>query len=728
MGFDREDRDNFFSLLFKGFSSSEAGGWVSFGNLLKGFALFAVIFLVAGAGIYMVGQEIEKKNCEHLTYDEEKTYVDFETKQLIYKCDFCKKTIKYDAQINGYVLSEPSCSHEGRYTELWTFPVSGFEQRISTPIEKTPHTLDEIVTEKEEPTCKKYGREILYRCSVCLEYVGGEQIEPLGHDLVVSGFVDSTCTTTGLTNSSGCSRCDYVEYEQEVIPLKEHNYVDIVHEATYSTSGYIGKGCKDCLHPSPEVEITAPPKVSEILTYEIDMYGDYTITGVKVNDEEIIIPDYIDGIDVSSINSHAFAYNSNIKKVIIEGKLAEIQAYAFQGCSNLTEINLTNVGTIGSRAFEATNLKELYICSTIIDNYAFKDCKNLRIVEFSDDTHYINDFAFQGCSNLWSVKLSNKADASHILGSRIFDGCTSLMELIKPNLADFVGLFPKVKYEINNKDSNVKTSIYYEDECYFIDANDDYVELLLCEKDDEEIIIPETNKGGKKIILAKNSLEGIIAKKLTIRSITSEVSFVDLFGLKPITIEELTIDTLDLVPTYYINGRNASGLPTLKKIIFTPRTINYSNNGCINYCTSLEEIQLPSDGTTLLQNVYSLDYGYTFKKVVINSGEEIPQYFFEKFNKLELIVINEGVKKISAYSLFGIEGINVILPKTIENIRPFSLYNVNFFYEGSEEQWEDVAKGYDNNPIIYYYSESSPNKDGNYWYYDSDGNIAVWNE
>lgn len=52
MGFDREDRDNFFSLLFKGFSASEAGGWVNFGNLLKGFALFAVIFLVAGAGIY----------------------------------------------------------------------------------------------------------------------------------------------------------------------------------------------------------------------------------------------------------------------------------------------------------------------------------------------------------------------------------------------------------------------------------------------------------------------------------------------------------------------------------------------------------------------------------------------------------------------------------------------------------------------------------------------------
>ena len=315
MGLDRGDRESFFSLLFKGFSASEAGGWVSFGNLLKGFALFGVIFLVAGAGIYMTGQEIKKKNCEHLTYDVEKTKVDFDSKQLLYRCDFCNKTIKYDAKVSSVVLQDPTCTHEGTRLEVWTFEKSGFDQRIYSPIEKVAHTLDEIVFEKEEPTCKNYGREILYRCTVCLEYIGGEEIAPLGHDLVVEGYVDSTCTQTGLTNSCKCSRCNYVEYEQEVIPLKEHEYEDIVHEATYDTSGYIGKGCKNCSHPSEEVEITAPPKVSEILTYEKDMYGDYTITGIKNNDEEVIIPDYIDGIAVSSIASQAFANNINIKNI-----------------------------------------------------------------------------------------------------------------------------------------------------------------------------------------------------------------------------------------------------------------------------------------------------------------------------------------------------------------------------------------------------------------------------
>ena len=198
-------------------------------------------------------------------------------------------------------------------------------------------------------------------------------------------------------------------------------------------------------------------------------------------------------------------------------------------------------------------------------------------------------------------------------------------------------------------------------------------------------------------------------------------------NLKEIKVEELTIDTSDYVGYYYFNGRNANGLPSLKKIIFTPRTVNFSTGGCINYCTSLKEIELPSNGTTLLKDIYSLSYSYTFRSVIINSGETIPQYFFEGFNKLENIEFKEGVKEIKAYSLFGIEGLNVILPKSIENIRPFSMYKVNFYYLGNESEWENVKKGYTSSGSVYFYSKDNPNKDGNYWYYDSEGNIKIWN-
>lgn len=727
MGFDRDDRDNFIKRLAEGFSGREALGWVNFGNLIKGFAILVAAFLVIGGGIYMWTEEQAKQNCEHLTFDKDKTYVDFENKQLIYKCDFCNATKKYDAKISSSVVAEPSCSSEGKITEIWTFEKSGFDQRVSYPIPKIAHTLDEIVFEKEEPTCKNYGREILYRCSVCLEYIGGESIQPLGHDLIVSGFVDSTCTETGLTNSSVCSRCNHVEYEQEIIPLKDHTYIDINHEVTYSTSGYIGKGCKVCGHPSDDVEITEAPLVSKVLSYEKDMYGEYTITGLKTEQEEIIIPDYIDGIAVSSISSQAFANNTKIKKVTIEGKLGEIQSRAFYGCSNLEEINLDKVGTIGTRAFEATGLKKLYIGSSIVEQYAFKDCKELRFVSFSDDTHYIYDYAFQNCTRLWSVKLSKKAKPEHILGNNIFQGCTSLIEFIRPFWAGFEDMFPNTQYLRNNKDSNLETLIYYEDNCYFIDNSNGTVSLLHCEKNDDNLIIPEVDKNNKPIILKENCLEGINATKLTIKNITSDINFVSLFGNKEIKVEELTIDTLDYVGYYYINGRNANGLPSLKKIIFTPRTVNFSTGGCINYCTSLKEIELPSNGKTLLKDIYSLNYSYTFRSVIINSGETIPQYFFEGFNKLENIEFKEGVKEIKAYSLFGIEGLNVILPKSIENIRPFSMYKVNFYYLGNESEWENVKKGYTSSGSVYFYSKDNPNKDGNYWCYDSEGNVKIWN-
>lgn len=731
MGFDREDFENFFKNIFRGFGAKDAAGWVNFGNVVKGLAIFATIGLVMGAGIYMWSEEMAKeeaiKNCTHQSYVEKETYIDYDAKQLIYRCDFCKKKLTFDAHVDSHTVVEPSCSREGKISERWTFDIAGFDQTVSVPIPKLPHTLDEIVFEKEEPDCKNYGREILYRCTVCFEYVGGELIEPLGHDLVVSGFVDSTCTKTGLTNSSKCSRCNYVEYEQEVIPLKEHVYEDIHHEATYNNSGYIGQGCKNCGRPSEYVEITAPPLVDEVLTYEKDMYGDYTITGIKGTHEEIVIPDYINGIAVNSIEANAFAYNTTLKKVVIEGKLGEIKASAFKGCSNLEEINLTKVGTIGTRAFEGTGFKKLSINSSMIESYAFKDCKNLRFLEFNDDTHYIKDYAFQGCSNLWSVKMSRKAEPNHILGSHIFDGCTSLLEIIKPNWAGFQGMFPNVKFERNNKDSNLSTLIYYEDSSYFIDGGNGVIYLLLCESKDDNLTLPEKTKEGKPIILTEGCLEGIKATKLTIKQITSDVQFVSLFGTSEIKVEELTIDTLDHLNYYYINGRNAAGLPSLKKIIFTPRTINFNTSPCINYCTSLEEIELPSNGTTLLQNIYSLDWSYTFKKVTINSGEVIPQYFFEKFTNLEQITFKEGVKEIKAYSLFGKEGLNVILPKTITNIRPFSIYNVNFYYEGNLEEWESVAKGYSSKATVYYYSKENPNEEGNYWYYDSNGEIAKWN-
>ena len=53
------------------------------------------------------------------------------------------------------------------------------------------------------------------------------------------------------------------------------------------------------------------------------------------------------------------------------------------------------------------------------------------------------------------------------------------------------------------------------------------------------------------------------------------------------------------------------------------------------------------------------------------------------------------------------------------------------YYKGSVSDWNNVYIGdwgsnYLTNATRYYYSESQPTEEGNYWHYDENGEIAVW--
>ena len=51
------------------------------------------------------------------------------------------------------------------------------------------------------------------------------------------------------------------------------------------------------------------------------------------------------------------------------------------------------------------------------------------------------------------------------------------------------------------------------------------------------------------------------------------------------------------------------------------------------------------------------------------------------------------------------------------------------FYENSKSEWEYVMVENGNDLLIdalYYYSSQMPTESGNYWHYDSYGNIVIW--
>ena len=172
-------------------------------------------------------------------------------------------------------------------------------------------------------------------------------------------------------------------------------------------------------------------------------------------------------------------YYTSLEQIILPDNVSEIGYKAFEGCSSLRSINLSNVTRIGSYAFRECaltsldlpnlielfegsfsgcplisvslpNLKEIKFqtfsgCSslksinlpnvTTIEGSAFDRCTSLVSVSFPKVEIIENSSVFANCTSLISVDLP----AATIIGGRTFESCSSLTEINLPK-AKFVGV------------------------------------------------------------------------------------------------------------------------------------------------------------------------------------------------------------------------------------------------------------------------------------------------
>ena len=123
-----------------------------------------------------------------------------------------------------------------------------------------------------------------------------------------------------------------------------------------------------------------------------------------------------DGTDYGPFTSATYATNIMISKVVLPTTCATVNQAAFAACSEFSEIDLTNVTTIGASAFSGTALTEVAIGTAIADNKdgyngiaigenAFYDCAKLATVEVGKiDAGTINDAAFGVADHFAGVK------------------------------------------------------------------------------------------------------------------------------------------------------------------------------------------------------------------------------------------------------------------------------------------------------------------------------------
>ena len=206
--------------------------------------------------------------------------------------------------------------------------------------------------------------------------------------------------------------------------------------------------------PISESRAEEEPEVKTSRDYEYIVLGDETACITKYNgeDEEVIIPEELDGIRVTGIGDYAFLGKTNLKEITINENIENIGKNPFDTCINLTDINISvNHPTLEFIdnaliykpekrlvSYLSTSEENKYEISKeikVIGDSAFSECENLKEITIPDSVVYIGNYAFLKCENLKEISIP---EGLRLIGKSTFYGCKNLTKINIPASVKFI--------------------------------------------------------------------------------------------------------------------------------------------------------------------------------------------------------------------------------------------------------------------------------------------------
>lgn len=232
------------------------------------------------------------------------------------------------------------------------------------------------------------------------------------------------------------------------------------------------------------------------LIFTVDENGVLTkVEGISADNSEVEIPSKVNNIEVTEIGDNVFANNtylkklivpetvrilgykfcygcSNLTEVVLSNKITVIPDYAFEKCTSLEKINFpTSLVQIRYNAFTETALKEFQAPDSLreIWGYAFQGAKELMTVNLNKTTK-LGQMAFENCEKLTSIDLPSTLTE---IDQNVFNGCKSLENINMPDEAITIerDMFTGTSYYENK--SNWKNGVLYVDN-YLVAINSDF--------------------------------------------------------------------------------------------------------------------------------------------------------------------------------------------------------------------------------------------------------------
>lgn len=410
-----------------------------------------------------------------------------------------------------------------------------------------------------------------------------------------------------------------------------------------------------------------------------------------------VIPD-----SVTYIGSEAFYHCNRINSIKIGSSLTEIKDDTFNYCFNLANLEFgENLISIGNRAF--------------------KDCYYIEAIIFPDSLVSIGEDSFSHCNRLVSVYLGKSFET---FGNRAFQDCFELKEINANKESEHFTSVDGIAYS-----KDLSTLMYYP-----------------VGRDDKELKIPEGVKA-----IADYAFIGAAR----IKSVTLPTTLTDI-GLRAFgeceNLESVTILGATRIGDYaFINCSKLSEL-NLSEGVSSIGQASFLSTGFV-------ELVIPDSVTSM--GVRAFASCYNLRKVTIGAGlKNIPEEaFIYNGSYLNTVIISEGVETIGerafAYCYFLrrlsiADSVKSIGDSAFNHCTRLTVIEVgsglsevgksafaeseqiqNVYYKGSSEDWskiniKELNLHFKSPSAIYYYSENMPDNTGKYWYYNEDGNIAIW--
>ncbi|MCM1360207.1 MAG: leucine-rich repeat protein [Roseburia sp.] len=520
------------------------------------------------------------------------------------------------------------------------------------------------------------------------------------------------------------------------------------------------------------------------IVYKSDDGKTCYVSGYEGKETSLTIPSEYKGKTVTAIAERAFYDRSNLTDIKLPNGLTKIGSEAFNGCTGLTGIEIPNgVTEIDYAAFAyCTNLKTVTIPNSVerLDYGTFDNCKittatlpayilssipasdletviitggyegsigydtfryfktdsgydysyisNLKTVIIQSGITYIDQNAFDGCSSIENIEIQC---AVTDIGYMAFSHCTGLTSIVIPNSVENMG--DSIFYSCGN------LIIYCEAHEQPIRWNefwnsDNLPVVWNCKNNDiaDDGNIYYTAENGMAFIL--NDGKATVCGGATVSG--------ELVIPNAVTYKQTTYTVYCI---QYNSFSNCNEITSVK----IPNTLTEMYGDAFYGCDNISSIYYSGniEGWCSISGLESLMCsGVSNKKLYIDS-EEI---------KGELI-IPTNVTEIGSYAFYGCTGItSITIPDTVTSIAEFAFEDcssltsitiadsvtsigwsafygcselTSVYYKSTETDWNNISidsiNYYLTDATRYYYSETEPNEDGNYWHYVN-SEIVIW--